>query len=300
MAGDGEGDDTDNETNGHQEQPSSEIGDAVPSHPQGDGHTATSDDDSDNPKRDGYDKFNSVMLFCGFIAAAAAAVCAGWLAVETRDALSDARRVAAQSHEDNEAALEAAYYALGTSQEAADTQHSDTRDSLRATNSTTEIGNRAWVTPYEATFNTVRGERRVDIMLWFQNTGHQPAMEQKIGLTPTIIELPKSGFWDDLPRVRDNLCREIPQDIPFGYQFPTAVGSSGQIYEFKEHHGQPIYWPSPINGLERGVQLKGCISYASFGKRHHTSFCYLFGPASDANNHAVKIGTACEGGQWSD
>jgi hypothetical protein len=131
----------------------------------------------------------------------------------------------------------------------------------RTLHETIEASNRAWVSVVEARLDSIPA-KGVPILggIVFQNTGKSPALQ--VNYMMFIQGLPA----DAKETLQDDVCRSVPP------------GASA-IFPSEKHAISFPYGKEgvPTSDVMEGKTIffwRGCFTYETFERRHHTRFCY--------------------------
>jgi hypothetical protein len=152
--------------------------------------------------------------------------------------------------------------------------------------------NRAWIAPASPTFShdAVVGQ---PVAVWFpwDNVGREPATNMKISIFFDVLKGQPGHSILYVPDITENTCDKYPPNVDLGVTFP-AKGVNGFDAVTSQ---QSISWDSSLESGERLLRARGCISYKTFGKIHHSWFCSVFS-AKLKNAEIIRMSTSCPGG----
>ncbi len=217
------------------------------------------------------------------------------------DAHRDADTALKQAHRDSTEALLAAVAA-------SEDQHADTQTALTKADTANgtaaralEAANRAIIAPRNIDFSEpYENGKPVKLTIRYEDTGHDAAEDVSIN-TETILVNNWPSSISYLPEIKaigaNKTCKRHSVAVGgSGIAFPSSQFAAGYSFDFP---ASKFVGTEDIKATKKIIVGRGCFTYRTFLKTHHSAFCYLHRPDDGKTFDQARWGI-CPIGNWSD
>ena len=143
-----------------------------------------------------------------------------------------------------------------------------------ATENSLELSERAWLGSSGSMVSLQpTAAQPLHYVLLFMNSGKEPALDLNFAQDSGSIEVPPN---DDLANAvtRDNVTCDNLMPLKGGGVVLPGAGLQRGIDTGRGAH--PIFVNDDVLKGRHYIYTQGCVAYRSFGRVHHTSFCFLY------------------------